>query len=130
MAQVFAINLRHWQTMATEMPGEFEESSVLFTNAVQDADGGGFAAGQPDDLSTGTAKLALQWLDLLDRRVKMSFKKLLQNVHERDTQRPAVTKITGDRLHVTVPKASHWPSALSFWPKSNPPTATIPCEKC
>src|SRR5215472_4726664 len=66
--------------------------------------GGGSAAGQTDDLSTGTAELALQWLDLLDRRVKMFFKKLLQNVHERDSQRPAVTKITGDRLYVTVPK--------------------------
>src|SRR5215467_12172021 len=121
MAQVLAINLRHRQTMAAEMPGEFKESSVLFANAVKNADGGGSASDEPDDLSTGTAELALQWLDLLDRRVKMFFKKLLQNVHERDSQRPAVTKITGDRLHVTVPKASHWPLALSFWPKSNHP---------
>src|SRR5262249_40082593 len=104
MAQVLAINLRHRQTMATEMPGEFKESSVLFANAEKNADRGGSASDERDDLSTGTAELALQWLDLLDRRVKMFFKKLLQNVHERDSQRPAVTKITGDRLYVTVPK--------------------------
>ena len=62
LAQIFAINFRHRQTMPPEMPGKFEEGDVLFTHVVQNANRAGRSAGQPDDLASGTAELSLQRL--------------------------------------------------------------------
>ena len=39
LAQIFAINFRHRQTMPPKMPREFEEGDVFFTHVVQDANG-------------------------------------------------------------------------------------------
>ena len=60
LAQIFAINFRHRQSMPAKMPRKFQESHVLFTHVVQDADGARLAGGQPDDLSSRTAQLSLE----------------------------------------------------------------------
>ena len=64
------------------MPGEFEESGVLFAHIVEDADGAGLFAGQSDDLAPGAAELPLQRLHLRDRRVEMLLEEMVENVHE------------------------------------------------
>ena len=39
LAQIFAIDFRHGQSMPPEVPGEFEKRDVFFTHVVQDANG-------------------------------------------------------------------------------------------
>jgi len=62
VAQVFRINFRHGQTVPAKMPGEFEESNVLFADVIENANGARPFVGQPDDIAPRTAKLALERL--------------------------------------------------------------------
>jgi hypothetical protein len=64
------------------MLGKFEKGDVLFSDAVQDADGGDVFVGEPDDLAAGTAELALERLNALGRCVKMLLEEFVENVHE------------------------------------------------
>ncbi len=59
LVQIFRVDFRHRQTVAAKMPGEFEKSDVLFAHIVQNADGGDFVAGQPDNLPPRTTQIAL-----------------------------------------------------------------------
>src|SRR5712664_4311035 len=60
VAQVFGVNFRHRQAVAAKMLGKFEKGDVLFSDGVQDADGGDVFVGETDDLAAGTAELALE----------------------------------------------------------------------
>ena len=51
MAQIFAIDFRHGQSMAAEVPGKLEEGYVLFTHVIQNANGADEPAFKPDDVS-------------------------------------------------------------------------------
>ena len=74
VAQIFRINFRHRQTVPAKMPGEFEESNVLFAYVIQNANRAEFFAGQPDDIASRPAELALQRLHPSDGRVEMLLK--------------------------------------------------------
>src|SRR5882762_5977417 len=45
LVQSFGVNFRNGKAVASKMFGEFQESSVFFANAVEDADGTGFFVG-------------------------------------------------------------------------------------
>ena len=82
LVQIFRINFRYGQAVTAKMPREFEECGVLFPNVVQDSNRTEFVVGEPDDIATGAAELALQRLHALGRRVEMLLKEFLENVHE------------------------------------------------
>ena len=64
------------------MPGEFQESDVLFAHLVAHANGAEFFAGQPDHAAPRAAEMAVQRLRLFHRCMEMLLKKLFENVHE------------------------------------------------
>jgi hypothetical protein len=82
LTQVLRINFRHRQTMPAKMTRKFEEGDVFFVDIIENADRAEVFAEKPGDLTRGTAKLALEWLNSPDRRVEMLFKKLFENVHQ------------------------------------------------
>jgi hypothetical protein len=63
------------------MTGEFQEGDILLTNPVKDSDSAGFCSGDPNDVPAGPAKIALQWLNALNRRPEVLFKELPQDIH-------------------------------------------------
>src|SRR6266851_514843 len=80
VAEVFGVNFRNGKTVATKVFGEFEESGVFFTDAVENADGAFFLARETDDLAAGTAELALERHNALWRSVEMLLEELFENV--------------------------------------------------
>ncbi len=74
MGQVFGKNLRYRQTVPAKMPGEFEESDILFAPSIENANCRKRSAGKTDDLAARSAELATQRLYPLDQRVEMSLK--------------------------------------------------------
>src|SRR5436305_2897001 len=49
MSQIFSINFRHGQAVTSKMPGEFQESYILFADVIANANDSEFLANQPDD---------------------------------------------------------------------------------
>ena len=86
MAQVFSIDFRHGQTVPPKVPGEFEESDILFAYLIQNANRAESFVGKPDDFASRTAKLALEWLYPSRGGVEVLLKKPFENVHEHDFQ--------------------------------------------
>ncbi len=80
VAEVFGVDFRNGKTVATKVFGEFEESGVFFTDAVENADGAFFLACETDDLAAGTAEFALERHDALWRCVEMLLEELFENV--------------------------------------------------
>src|SRR5216683_1467373 len=80
VAEVFGVNFRNGKAVATKVFGEFEESGVFFTDAVENADGAFFLACETDDLAAGTAEFALERHDALWRCVEMLLEELFENV--------------------------------------------------
>ena len=65
------------------MPGELEKGKVLFAHGVENADGGVARAGQPNNIASRAAELALKWPHVLSRRVKVLLEEAFKNVHEK-----------------------------------------------
>ena len=63
------------------MAREFDESSVFFANAVENADGRVFGKGETDDLAAGAAEFALEGDDVLGRSVEMALEKFFKDIH-------------------------------------------------
>src|SRR6267143_5640344 len=81
LVQSFGVNFRNGKAVASKMFGEFQESSVFFAHAVEDADGTGFLVGYPDVFSAGTAEITLQRHEVIRRFMEVLLKKLFENVH-------------------------------------------------
>ena len=71
LAQILRINLRHRQSAAAKMPGEFKESDILLAHGIEDADGADSFAGEPDDGTPRAAELALKRLHVFGRQLVM-----------------------------------------------------------
>ena len=80
--QFRAVNLRHSQATAAEVPREFQESEVLLAHVIQDTHRAQILMGEPKDLAPRPSQFALQGLHSFHRKAKMSLKKLFQNIHE------------------------------------------------
>jgi hypothetical protein len=81
VGEVFGVDFRHGEAVAAKMFGEGEEGGVLFADAVEDANGGGFFVRKADDFAAGTPEFSLEREDMLGRSVEMLLEELFENVH-------------------------------------------------
>ena len=81
MVEILGIDFRNRQAVTAKMPGEFQKSDVLFAHVIEDADGADLAGVEADDAASGATELALQRLDVLDRRAEVLFEEVLEDVH-------------------------------------------------
>ena len=83
VGQIFSVDLGDGQAMAAKVAGELKKGKVLFAHGVENADGGVARAGQPDDIASRAAELALQRLHAFSRRMKMLLEEAFKSVHEK-----------------------------------------------
>ena len=89
------------------MAGECEESDVLFSHAIQNANRADLVASQPDNHPSRPAQLSLQRLYLRRRSVKALLKQLLKNVHNLIFTSTATTQ---DNIEDSIPRTQISPT--------------------
>ncbi len=62
VVQIFRINFRNGQTVPPEVAGKFQERDVLFAHVIENPNRAMLCAGEPGDVASGAAELALQRL--------------------------------------------------------------------
>ncbi len=77
LGQIFSVNLGNRQSVATKMPGEFQECEVLFPDRILNSNGAERTAGEAHDGPPGAAELALKRPYLLRQMMKMLLKQPL-----------------------------------------------------
>src|ERR1035438_2096062 len=74
-AQVLRINLRHRQSVPSEMPGELKEGDILLAYGIQNADRTPSSAAQPDDGTPRATELTLKRLYVFGGHLVMLLEK-------------------------------------------------------
>ncbi len=76
LGKVFGINCGDRKAVVTEVAGELEERDVFFAHAGEDANGGVGARGEADNCAARSAKLALEGLHGVRRRMEVLLEEL------------------------------------------------------